>query len=183
MRNQKLLLSSVAAIAMAFSISTANAETVHTETYVQSQGIEGATRINFADFDLNKNGVFSKPEVGKKLFYVFDTDGNEVIDNIEWDKTSMYTITPMEKQTFKFVDFDDDGNADTSTYTYETFYDASGLIRFDQDKNGLSASEFINVGFQELDDNDNNTIELDEWEEAYTEMTSPPNAEQERYRQ
>lgn len=179
----KLLLSSVAAIAMAFSMSTANAETVHTETYVQPQEIEGATKINFSEFDYNKDGVYTKPEVGKKLFYVFDTDGNEVIDNIEWDKNSMYTITPMEKQIYKFEDYDDDGNPETATYTYETFYAASGLIRFDQNKNGLSPKEFIGVGFQELDDNDNNTIEPDEWEEAYTEMVAPPNAEQERYGQ
>lgn len=45
-------------------------------------------------------------EVGEKLFMVFDLDGNHLIDNIEWDKKSMMTIMPMEKETYKFYDSD-----------------------------------------------------------------------------
>jgi len=155
--------------------------TVTTQTYVDTQNIDGVNKINFASFDLNNDGLYSKSEVGEKLFYSFDRDGNEVIDNIEWDERSVYTVIPMEKETFTFVDYNSDGYTELSDYNYDQFYKESALILFDKNKDGLSAAEFIEVGFQELDDNDNNTIELDEWTEAYTEMTHAKNAEQERY--
>ncbi len=177
----KYLTISAFALTAALSAHPAMAETVHTKTYVETSDVADERKINFSAFDINEDGMYAKSEVGEKLFYVFDLDGNEVIDNQEWDTRSMFTITPMEKETFKFVDYNDDGYTDLSTYTYETFYKESGLIRFDEDKDGLSAAEFIDTGFQELDDNDNNTIELDEWVEAYTVMTKPATAEQERY--
>jgi hypothetical protein len=180
MKTQLLTLSAVALTSMLVA-QTSMAETVHTKTYIDTADTVENLKIDFSAFDVNGDGLYAKSEVGEKLFYVFDQDGNEVIDNLEWDRKSMYTITPMEKETFKFVDYNDDGYTDLSTYTYDIFYKESGLIRFDNDKNGLSASEFIEVGFQELDDNDNNTIELDEWVEAYTAMTRPETAEQERY--
>lgn len=175
------LLTGVAAIAIVASAGIATAETVHTKTYVKSQDVKHSDKIKFSDFDLNNDGMYSKSEVGEKLFYVFDLDGNEVIDNIEWDKRSMHTIIPMEKQTYKFVDYNNDGYTDLSTYTYETFYNESGLIRFDKNQDGLSAAEFIGTGFLELDDSGNKMIELEEWKEGYTAMTKPANAEQERY--
>lgn len=178
MKNKLLMAGACAFALTGFAVQ---AETVHTKTYVETSDAIEAQTIKFSDFDVNGDGDYSKPEVGKKLFYVFDQDGNQVIDNLEWNRRSMYTITPMEKETFKFVDHNDDGFTDLSTYTYETFYKESGLIRFDHNKDGLSPSEFIETGFQELDDNDNNTIELDEWEEAYTLMLKPKNAEPERY--
>ena len=52
---------------------------------------------------------------------------------------------------------------------------------FDKNKNGLSAEEFIETSFQELDDNDNNIIDLEEWKAAYTEMTIPEVAKQDKY--
>ena len=194
---KKILLTSVAcaAVAMPFTASaddsavhsdakmetSTTSTTVTTQTYVEPQEIEGVNEIKFSDFDLNNDGLYSKSEVGEKLFYSFDRDGNEVIDNIEWNENSVYTIIPMEKETYTFVDYDSDGYTELSEYDYDQFYQESALILFDKNKDGLSAAEFIEVGFQELDDNDNNTIELDEWKEAYTEMTHPKNAEQERY--
>lgn len=176
-----LLTCSAAVIALTMAIP-AHAETiVHTETHVQAQEIEGVNAINFSAFDTNKDGKYSMKEVGEKLFYVFDRDGNEVIDNIEWDKRSMYTITPMEKETLKFVDYNADGMIDVSTMTYETFYKESGLIRFDKNKNGLSASEFIDTGFEELDDNDDKMIDIEEWKEAYIVSTKNAVDEPENY--
>lgn len=175
------LTASAAVLAFMMSAPNAQAETVKTQTYVQTKEVEDVNQIDFSAFDVNKDGLYAKSEVGEKLFYVFDRDGNEIIDNLEWDRKSMYTIIPMEQETFRFVDYNDDGYTDLSTYTYQTFYNESGLIRFDEDKDGLSASEFIGEGFQSLDDNDNGMIDLEEWQEAYTEATMPKNAEQERY--
>lgn len=179
--NTRYLTISAVAFVTALAAQTATAETIKTKTYVDTADTIEERKIDFSAFDVNEDGLYSKSEVGERLFYVFDLDGNEVVDNIEWNDKSMYTITPMEKETYKFVDYDDDGYTDLSTYTFETFYKESGLIRFDNDKDGLSAAEFIGVSFQELDDNDNNTIELDEWAEAYTDMIRPETSEPERY--
>ncbi|NCT41480.1 MAG: hypothetical protein GW778_07465 [Alphaproteobacteria bacterium] len=182
MNISKTLLTSAACVACALPFSV-QAETtkVTTQTIVEAQDVEGINQIDFSAFDTNKDGIYSKPEVGEKLFYSFDRDGNEVIDNIEWDRKSVFTITPMEQETYKFVDYNDDGTTEVTTYTYNEFYKESALILFDKNKDGLSASEFINVGFQKLDLNDNNVIELNEWKKGYIEMTKPENAEQERY--
>lgn len=176
------LTATIATIAMVAAMPAVKADTtVHTKTYVEAQNIEGVSQINFSAFDVNNDGLYAKSEVGSKLFDVFDNDGNDLIDNIEWDERSVYTITPMEKQTFQFVDYNDDGSTDLSSYTYETFYQESGLIRFDKNKNGLSPAEFIGESFQSLDDNDDNMIDLEEWQEAYTVSTRPATAEPERY--
>ncbi|HIF25185.1 MAG TPA: hypothetical protein EYQ41_03325 [Micavibrio sp.] len=177
------LSATVAAVALMGAIPAAQAETEKTTTVVQTRTLPETNQIKFSMFDVNNDGMYSREEVGEKLFYVFDKDGNEVIDNIEWDQETMYTIIPMEKETYRFVDYNDDGYTDLTEYTYEAFYQDSGLIRFDEDEDGLSAKEFINEGFLALDLDDSGTIELDEWEKAYIASLAPLNAEQDIYNQ
>ena len=169
-----------AAIAL-FATAPVYAETVTTATTIAPQDVPGVTEVDFSTFDTNHDGVYSMEEVGDRLFESFDKDGNGSIDNNEWDEKTVMTIAPMKMETFQYVDKDDDGMAEESTYTYQTFYEASGLIKFDHNQNGLSAEEFIGVGFQKLDDDDNNLINKEEWREAYIAMVKPESAEQERY--
>lgn len=175
-----LMLSAGVMLALAGAVP-ALAETITTKTIVTPQAVENMTPINFSTFDVNNDGILSMPEVGERLFYAFDRDGNEVIDNIEFDKKSVLTITPMEKRTFIFVDYDNNGTVDESAYSYETFLQRSKLMRFDDDRDGLTPAEFINQSFLKLDDNDDHVIDLEEWKEAYIEMVIPLVAEQERY--
>lgn len=158
---------SAAAVALMAATPLAQAETVTTRTYVQAQDMPNINEVDFTVFDTNGDGFYSMHEVGTRLFKSFDKDGNGHIDNIEWDHKAVMTIVPMEKTTFKYIDSNDDGLAEKSVYTYETFYDASGLSLFDTNKNGLSASEFIGVGYRKLDRDDNNMIDQTEWEQAY----------------
>lgn len=161
---------SVAALAaLAFVPAIAQAETEVTKTYVQTKESPDVNNIDFTAFDVNNDGAYSMEEVGEKLFAIFDTDGNEVIDNTEWNNRNFYTITPMEVESFKFVDYDDDGQADASTYTYDTFYKVSGLMKFDKDQDGLSAAEFIGEGYEVLDSDEDKMITLKEWQRAYLE--------------
>ncbi len=178
----RMLLAS-AACALIIGSQPANAETVTTKTSVHQKDLPNIEKTDFGAFDLNHDNILSMSEVGKKLFYIFDTDGNEVIDNIEFDHKQVMTIIPMEKNTYQFVDFDTDGKTDVATYTYETFFQQSGLMRFDQDMDGLSPADFIEMTFLELDDNNSKAIELDEWKEEYTAKVKAANAEQERYQQ
>lgn len=178
-----MLTAATATIALMMVVPVAQAETLKETTVVKTRDIDNAEQIKFSQFDVNNDGMYAQSEVGEALFYVFDKDGNEVIDNREWEKETMYTIIPMEKATYTFVDYDDDGYTDLTEYTYETFYQDSGLIRFDNDKDGLSAEEFIGEGYLNLDLDDSGVIELDEWEQAYIESLSPLNANNEIYNQ
>lgn len=177
----KILTYSTALLAIFAMSPQANAETVKTTTIHEAKDLPEMKKTDFSVFDVNKDGEFSKQEVGEKLFYVFDRDGNEVIDNVEWDRKSMMTIIPMEEHNYKFVDKNEDGYIDQSQYTYQEFFQTSGLIKFDKNYNGLSASEFIEEEFQALDDNDDNLISYEEWKEAYSKATSPENAQPENY--
>lgn len=194
---KKAMMVSAFALVGVISVSTAHAETttttvttrevvaptVQSTTVTQQQDVPGAVKINFMDFDVNKDGILSMAEVGKKLFYIFDIDGNETIDNIEFTNNKIMTIIPMESKTITMVDFNNDGIADEKSYSYEAFLDQSGLAVFDKDKDGLSAKDFIGKGYQELDIDDNNWIEPGEWDKVYAEQRLPKAAENERYSQ
>ena len=175
-----ILLSTVAAFGLMLAAAPAKAETVTTKTVVQTENVPGIREVDFTVFDVNKDGSYSMREVGERLYKTFDKDDNGMIDNMEWKQKSLMTITPMKKETFKYVDYDDDGLLDATSYTYENFYQESGLAKFDNNKNGLSAAEFIGVGYQTLDSNDDNLISLSEWKSAYL-ASRPKLIRQENY--
>lgn len=164
-----MMLSAATVATMALSPVAAHAETVTTRTYVAPAPLPGLKEVDFTMFDINRDGFYSMPEVGERLFQSFDKDGNGHIDNIEWDHKAVMTIIPMKQETFKFVDTDNDGLVEQSTYTYQTFYKDSGLAMFDERKDGLSAKEFIGVGYRKMDRDDDNLISLDEWKQGYLE--------------
>lgn len=177
----KKYLMTAAAFALLAGISPAKAETITTQTTISPVPLENVNRVNFSEMDLNRDGILSRAEVGEKLFYIFDTDGNMIVDNIEFKNKRVYTVIPVEKKTVVMTDFNDDGTPDDATMTYESFIRESGLMRFDEDKDGLSPADFIQQSFLSLDDNKDGAIDIDEWKEAYIASRRPLAAEQERY--
>ncbi len=126
------------------------------------------TRLfSIAEFDLNKDGILSTPEVGEKLFAMYDGDGNGMIDNIEYEKNTVLTVTPVEKTTVITYDFNGDGIADEQEKVYENFLRYTQLARFDGDKDGLSAREFVGQGFLEADIDGDKMISKKEWQGSY----------------
>lgn len=174
----KLALLATAALAIA---APAKADTVTKQTTVTQKELPDTYKVNFSAMDLNHDGILSRSEVGRKLFYIFDTDGNEVIDNIEFDKSKVLTVIPLEKQELTMVDFDDDGTPDVTKYSSEDFAKFSMLNRFDKDNDGLSAAEFIGIPFLKLDSDRSKVIEIAEWRDAYIKSVSPLSAKQYRY--
>jgi len=176
----KKLLLTTAIIATASFTGIANAETaatatVVTETHVQTKPLNDVTQLPFSQFDMNKDGSYSMPEVGEVLFNMFDTDGNQSIDNLEWNNENVMTIIPIEETTFQYVDYDSDGQTDLQINSYSEFYQASGLMAFDNNADGLSAKEFIGEGFEVLDDDENKLISLEEWKEVYLKSNAEHN--------
>lgn len=157
--------------------------TVTKTTAVTPKIIEGAIPVNFAYLDVNADGILSRKEVGEKLFFLFDTDGNKVIDNVEIKKNQVITLVPLEKTQLTMIDFDDDGKADVVDVTSDQFMDYSMLNRFDKDNDGLSAEEFIGHSALELDTDKSGVVEYPEWKEAYDRSVTPEAAKQFRYQQ
>jgi len=160
----------------------AHAETVITTlTIVEPQQLENANMIDMSAFDIDHNYILSMSEVGEKLFEIFDRDGNEIIDNLEFAQNSLLTIAPMEKETLTYIDYAPTGSVDEMTFTREEFMKTSQLVRFANDYDGLSPEEFLDKPFLALDDNDDKAVDLQEWKEAYASLVKYPHEEAERY--
>jgi hypothetical protein len=175
------LLAATAVAAAVLVPAVSNAETVTTRTYTHQKSVPDTKKVNFSAFDINGDGILSKQEVGARLFESFDGDKNGLIDNIEFDRKNVMTIIPMESETLRLVDYDSDGLVEKSTYSYTDFIQQSGLARFDNDMDGLSAREFLNGNFQELDLNDDNMFSLTEWKRAYANIYMPRHAQGQTY--
>lgn len=134
--------------------------------------------IPFMDFDLNKDGILSRDEVGEKLFRLFDRDGNEVIDNREMKMVGVMTFIPMEKETVRIVDYNAPGIDDDVTVTHQNFLEQSNLIKFDQDKDGLTPLDFIGKPFNQINIKKDSVIDLEEWKRAYASLVRPLHEEQ-----
>ena len=157
--------------------------TVTKTTETTPKMIAGTIPVDFTSMDLNSDGILSRREVGEKLFFLFDTDGNRVIDNIEIKKNQVITLVPFERKHLTMIDFNDDGIADVVDVEYQDFTHASMLNRFDKDSDGLSAEEFIGHSALELDTDKSGVVEYPEWKEAYAKSVSPLSAKQWRYQQ
>lgn len=127
----------------------------------------GTRTIAFSDFDLNGDHILSRNEVGTKLFKLYDTDGNEVIDNIEFERRAVLTVLPVQKETKISFDFDGDGIIDESQVSQQTFMDSTLLTRFDQNQDGLSPHEFTRRDFMKADINNDKQVDLEEWKGSY----------------
>lgn len=152
-----------------------------TETVVLQKEIPNTNRVNLLDFDLDKDGSLTRAEVGEKLFYMFDTDGNMIIDNLEQKRVGLITLIPMEKATVKMVDVGVDGKIEERVLTSEEFMAESRLIAYDQNRDGLTPLEFIGVPFNRLDANNDKAVDVEEWKDAYASYVKPKFMRQNHY--
>lgn len=162
---KKLL--TLAAVSAVLAFGAAHAETVQQTTIETTTIAPGTAVLNVAELDVNSSGTISADEIGERLFYIYDQDGNEIIDNVEFDSELKVNVVPVERETITMVDLDNDGIAEESSYTMETFMRETRLAMFDSNADGLSAQEFIGHGFLNLDSNDDMAIDLKEWKSAY----------------
>lgn len=129
--------------------------------------VPGVRTYRFLDFDLNNDLILSTTEVGEKLFKLYDTNDNNVIDNVEYDHRVALTVQPIEQNVTVSYDLDGDGIADKVTTTSNLFFERSRLSLFDKNGDGLSAHEFTGRSFLEADINDDKSVDLSEWKGSY----------------
>ncbi len=183
MKNMKFMLMGAAATALLLHASPVQAQetVVKTQTVTQTTQVmpkTGTRIINFADFDLNADKTMSTFEIGEMLFKLFDADGNEVIDNVEFENRNVMTIVPMQKETVVSFDFDNDGVPDEIHRTYENVLKDTQLTRFDNNLDGISPHEFAGKSFMEMDLNRSKAIEQNEWRGAYIASIAEKNENQ-----
>lgn len=140
---------------------------MHVQTQEKTIAADGTRLFSISDFDINKDGVLTTTEVGEKLFGMYDFDGNGMIDNNEYEKNAVVTVTPVEKTTTITYDFNGDGVAEQQEKVYENFLHYTQLARFDGDKDGLSAREFVGRGYLEADIDGDKLISKKEWQGSY----------------
>lgn len=168
----RLMAAAIVALPLA-AIPALSAEVVETTTTQQVSPPPGKRMINLANFDLNKDGILSTYEVGEMLFKVFDTDISGALEPAEYESKSLLTVVPMAKETTITYDFNNDGIADKTQTTVETFMQETNLAKFDAFKDGLSPHEFVGVTFAEADTNANASIDLAEWRGTYMTRIAP----------
>lgn len=139
------------------------------------------TVINFMEFDLNGDGSLTHAEVGERLFKMFDTDGNQVIDNIEMKRVGILAFTPMTRKTIEIVEYAADGTPKKTNVSEEEFLKTSNLSKFDKDADGLTPLDFLEQPFNKVNVKRDGVIDLYEWKRAYADSVKPKHQEQFNY--
>jgi hypothetical protein len=174
-----------AAVETTVTTTTAPVTTTRSETHWVTEEkpviMPGAIVYNVIDFDLNSDRLLSLNEVGEKLFKMYDTDGNNVIDNIEFERRAVLTVVPVEKNTTITYDFNGDGLADQVATTSQVFLQGTQLARFDRNGDGLSPREFSGRSFLEADINNDKAVDLSEWRGVYVTSIDIKNKEDARF--
>lgn len=183
MKTLKNLCGPLMLAALALVPALAGAETISRVTTTSQVEIPNTQKVDFKVFDLNHDGILSRREVGEELFYLFDQDGNQVLDNHEYERKTVLTVIPMRSETKAMYDFDDDGKVDATRFTCDSFSEQSGLARFVKTPGGLSPREFTGRTFNDLDVDKDHVISMAEWKGAYNRAIDARNRELARVNQ
>ncbi len=168
MNYRKMLYASAVVLAAIFySISVNAAPIYETRTVTRPVQEPNIEIIPFSRFDLNNDGVLSAAEAGENLFYLFDADGNQVLDNIEWEREIVYTTVPVQKDTYVYLDTNGDGEFDTKQFDTQRLELTTALSKFDEDNGGLSPRKFSDSSFLEADLNRDKVVDIGEWRATY----------------
>lgn len=156
--------------------TTTSSRATKTETVLEPGKPDAGSRaIHFEDYDLDHDGQLTRAEAGEMLFRLYDTDGNQVIDDVEYQRPAVLTMSPMKRKTKTAVDDNGDGVADKEDVTEEDIRVSTMLSQYDTDSNGLSPLEFTGKAFNRIDINRTNVVEKKEWQGVYDERIDAKN--------
>ena len=141
----------------------------------------GAHGLNLSEFDANKDGRLTRAETGEKLFHIFDTDGNNLVDNVEYEKKLIATIVPV-KETEKIAFYSgDNATPDKTITTVGDILKVTQLARFDKALDGLSPKDFASRDYADADVNKDHFVDLSEWQGAYNASIDAENQDKQKF--
>jgi hypothetical protein len=161
-----LILAGLTQAALAHPDGTTTSRT-EWETTTRTIAPPGAHVLYPEDFDINKDKILTRVETGEHLFRIYDGDGNEVIDNNEYERRAVLTLMPVKTETTIRYDLDGDGSIDSSKTTSAVFFERTMLSRFDKNDDGISPREFTNRAFKLADIDNDHMVDLKEWKASY----------------
>jgi len=179
-----LVLASTSAFATSEKASEEKITTTTTVTKSSSSNesesvpgkLEPNTRaIHFEDYDLDRDGNLTQNEAGEMLFRLYDTDGNQIIDDNEYLRKAVLSKSPVLKKSRSVVDENADGTPEKDDASEETTFVDTMLSQYDKDGDGLSPQEFTGKAFNKIDVNKSQAIEKREWQGVYDEKINASN--------
>lgn len=141
----------------------------------------GSNVLDLSQLDVNHDGILTKNEIGAALFRIFDTDGNQLIDNVEFEKKVIATVVPMKAtETVSWYSGDNEVPDKTVVSTAD-FMKATQLARFDKNGDGLSPRDFAAKTFEDADINHDHFVDMKEWQGAYNAAINAQNVKEQQF--
>jgi hypothetical protein len=125
--------------------------------------------VTFYYYDTSHHNIVANAELTEPVFKIWDTDGNDSIDNHEYYNNAMVMYEPVEynKRTYQDIDMDGLPELTKEEYTIR-LQKLPGYPTLNTDKkDGISVYEFTGFGFQAADLDDNNQVSYDELRKAF----------------
>lgn len=130
---------------------------------------EGVMPVIFYYYDAGASEIVAADTVTDDIFKLWDVDGNGYVSPQEYYKNAMVIYEPVETRTQIFTDVDSNGRLKLTQEEYtlrlQQVPDYAALNK--DGKHGISAHEFLGVGFQAADRNDDNQVSFSEFTEAF----------------
>lgn len=128
---------------------------------------DGVRPVVFYYYDVDAGEIVAADTVTEDIFRLWDVDGNGHVSPQEYYRNAMVIYEPVETRTKIFSDVDGRLKLTREEYTLRLAQVPDYAALNTDGKPGFSAHEFLGVGFQEADRNDDNQVSMSEFTEAF----------------
>lgn len=123
--------------------------------------------VTFYYYDPKVGAIVTGNELTNEMISLWDKDNNRVIDNHEFYTNALIAYEPIEYTKRTFQDVDGQKKLTQEEYTFR-LQQLPAYRNLNKDGNeGLNLWEFLGVGFQDADHNNNNQVGYDELRTAF----------------
>lgn len=123
--------------------------------------------VTFYYFEPKVGAIVSGNELTDDIIALWDRDNNKVIDNHEFYTNALVVYEPIEYTKRTFQDVDGQMKLTKKEYTLRLQQLPSYRNLNKDGSEGLTLYEFLGVGFQDADHNNNNQVSYDELKTAF----------------
>lgn len=123
--------------------------------------------VTFYYFDPKVGAIVSGNELTDEIISLWDTNNNRVIDNREFYTNALVVYEPIEYTKRTFQDIDGKSKLTKEEYTLRLQQLPSYRHLNKDGSEGLTLFEFLGVGFQDADLNNDNQVSYEELRTAF----------------